>query len=112
MLTKQYTEKQWLFADAPNTAVYTNRDIVEKGKPILIVTHDRDDGTWQFHTENTTWATDAMIASLEEIVFHDPSVVELSDLPIGWMAIRDSSAGPWVRQSIPSNVTAGVTDEE
>ena len=111
-MTKQYTEKQWHFPDSPNMAVYTTRDIIEKVKPILIVTHDQDDGAWQFQTSNTTWATDARITALEEIVFHDPSVVELSDLPIGWMAIRDSSAGPWVRQSIPSNVTAGVTDEE
>ncbi|HXY55616.1 MAG TPA: hypothetical protein VEM40_13190 [Nitrospirota bacterium] len=112
MLTKQYTEKQWPFTDSPKTAVYTTRDIIEKGKPILTVTHDQDDGAWQFHTSITTWATDATIVALEEIVFHDPSVVGLSDLPIGWMAIRDSRGEPWVRQPIPSNVTAGVTDEE
>ena len=112
MLTKQYTETQWPFTDSPNMAVYTTRDIIEKGKPILTVTHDQDDGAWQFHTSITTWATDATIVALEEIVFHDPSVVGLSDLPIGWMAIRDSRAEPWVRQPIPSNVTAGVTDEE
>jgi hypothetical protein len=100
------TEKQWPFTDAPETAVYTTRDVIEKGKPILIVTHDQDDGAWQFHSANTTWDTDARIAALEEIVFHDPSVSELSDLPIGWMAIRDSNEGPWVRQPIPSNVTA------
>jgi len=112
MLTKQYSEKQWPFTDLPNMAVYTTQDIIEKGNTILIVTHDKDEGAWQFQTSNATWATDARNVALEEIVFHDPSVVELSDLPIGWMAIRDSSAGPWVRQPIPSNVTAGVTDEE
>jgi len=106
MLTKQYSEKQWPFTDLPNMAVYTTRDIIEKGEPILIVTHDQDDGAWQFHTSNTTWATDARIVALEEIVFQDPSVVELSDLPIVWIAMRDSNAGPWVRQTIPSHVTA------
>jgi hypothetical protein len=96
---------QWPFIDAPNTAIYTTRDIVEKSNPILIVTHDQDDDAWQFHTTNTACATDAMIAALGEIVFLDPSVAELSDLPIGWMAIRNSNAGPWVRQPIPSKAT-------
>ena len=112
MLTKQYKEKQWPFTDSPNMAVYITLDIIEKGEPILIVTHDQDDGAWQFHTSNTMWATDARIVALEEIVFRDSSVVELSDLPLGWKAIRDSRAGPWVRQPIPSNVTAGITDVE
>ncbi len=40
MLTKQYTEKQWPFTDSPNMAVYTTRDIIEKGKPVLIVTRN------------------------------------------------------------------------
>jgi len=105
MLTKHYMLKRWPFAVSPNTAVFTTRDIIEKGKPILIVTHDRSDGAWQFHTKNTTWGTDARIAAFEEIVSHDLSVVQLSDLPLGWMAIRDSNAGTWVRQPIPSNVT-------
>jgi hypothetical protein len=106
MLTKKYAGKQWPFIDTPNTAVYTTWGIVEEGNSILIVTHYQDDGAWQFHPANTTWRTDDRIAALEQIVLLDPSVLELSDLPIGWMASRNLNTSPWVRQPMPSNVIA------
>ena len=106
MLENQVTNREWSFADAPNTAVYTTRDIIEGGNPILIVTHDQDDGAWQFRTVNTTQNSDGRITALGEIAFRDPSVIELFDLPIGWMAMRHSTTGPWVRQPILSTSTA------
>jgi hypothetical protein len=92
----------WPFADARKTAVFTSRDIIEDGKPILHVTHDQDDGAWQFHTGETVPASKAKLVSLDEIIFHDPSVVELADMPLGWSAIRDSITSPWRRQLISS----------
>jgi hypothetical protein len=94
---------QWPFIDAPNTAVFTTRHVIEEGKPILLVTHDKDDGAWQFNTAKTVPVSDAKIASLDEIVYRDPSVVELADLPLGWSAIRDSITSPWKRQPILSS---------
>jgi hypothetical protein len=93
---------QWPFKDACSTAIYTTPDIIEEEKPILLVTHDQDDGAWQFHTEKTVPVSDAKIAALDEIVYHDPSVVELADLTLGWSAIRDSITTPWKRQPISS----------
>jgi len=93
---------KWPFTDARNTAVFTTRDIIEEGKPILLVTHDQDDGAWQFHTGKTIPTSDAKIAALDEIVYCDPSVVELADLPLGWSAIRDSITTPCKRQPILS----------
>lgn len=89
---------KWPFTDERNTAVYTTRDIIEEGKPILLVTHDQDDGAWQFHTEKTVAAFDAKIAALDEIVYCDSSVADVADLPLGWSAIRDSITSPWKRQ--------------
>ncbi len=94
---------KWPFTDARNTAIFTTRDVVEEGKPILLVTHDQDDGVWQFHTRKTSPVSDAKIAALDEIVCRDPSVVELADLPLGWSAIRDSITTPWKRQPISSS---------
>ena len=37
----------WLFADTPTTAFITTRQVLE-GATILLVTHDADDGAWQF----------------------------------------------------------------
>ena len=94
---------KWPLTDACNTAVFTTRDIIKEDKPILLVTHDQDDGAWQFHTAKTVPVSDAKIAALDEIVYHDPSVVELADLPLGWSAIRDSITTRWKRQPISSS---------
>ena len=94
---------KWPFTDARNTAVFTTRDIIEEGKPILLVTHDQDDGAWQFHTGKTVPASDDKVVALDEIIFRGPSVVELTDLPLGWSAIRDSITSLWKRQPISSS---------
>ena len=60
---------KWPFTDASNTAVFTTRDVIEEGKPILLVTHDQDDGAWQFHTGKTVPASDAKIVALDEIIY-------------------------------------------
>jgi hypothetical protein len=93
-------KNEWPFPDAPNTAVFTTQDILEGDKPILLVTHDQDDGAWQFHPAKTVMATEGRIVALEEMVFHDPSLIELADLPPGWIAIRDSIKTAWKRQPI------------
>jgi hypothetical protein len=94
---------KWPFADARKMAVFTTRDIIEEGKPILLVMYDQDDGVRQFHTGKTVPASDAKVVALDEIIFRDPSVIELTDLPLGWSAIRDSIKSPWNRQPISSS---------
>jgi hypothetical protein len=90
----------WLFENTPNTAVITTRQVLE-GVPILYVTHDADDGSWQFHTGGPVSTADARIVGLGEICRQDPSVRELADLPEGWEASRDRVGGPWRRQEKP-----------
>lgn len=88
---------EWVFADPPNVATYTTRKVLDDGHPILLVTHDEDDGAWQFLCGTTNEAADARIVGLDTIVQKDPSVIELADLPLGWRAWRDSPRGPWHR---------------
>jgi len=95
---------KWPFTDARNTAVFTTRDIIEEGKPILLVTHDQDDGAWQFYTRETVPASEGKVVALDEIIFRDPSIVKLAKLPLGWSAMRDSTTSPWKRQPIPSRL--------
>jgi hypothetical protein len=40
---------------------------------------------------------DAMVVSLKTAVATDRSLLELTDLPLGWMAIRDNPQSPWQR---------------
>jgi hypothetical protein len=87
---------KWPFADARKT------QFLQRG-PILLVMHDQDDGACQFHTGKTVPASDAKVVALDEIIFRDPSIVELADLPRGWSAIRDSITSHWKRQPISSS---------
>ena len=81
-------ESRWQFTEPQNVAVITIRQIVREGRPILHVTHDRDDGGWQFLGAEDANMEDAMVVALREIVRLDPSVQQLADLPPGWHAWR------------------------
>ncbi len=87
----------WPFRDSENTAVFTTRHVVDDGAPILRVSHDADDGSWQFHTGGTPSAKDARILALREVVELDPSVARLADLPPGWVAVRSGVGAAWER---------------
>jgi len=86
----------WLFDDPPNVAVLTTYHILE-GSPILYISHDEDDGGWQFHTGKIVSEADAKVVSLKRIVHLDSSVIELADLPLGWIATRSKIGDIWQR---------------
>ena len=89
--------KAWPFREQPNVAVFADRKIIEGRAWIGYVSHDAEDGAWQFHTGETEQLqeTDAALIALEEIVQRDNSVAELADLPLGWCARRRSEDAPW-----------------
>lgn len=86
---------KWKFSDVENTAVFITRQIVNEGLAILYVSHDEDDGAWQFHHGYNVSIEDAMIISLAEIVSLDNTFNQLSDLPLGWIAVRQSVNSSW-----------------
>lgn len=45
--------EEWKFADPPNVAVFVDRAVVTRGDWITYVSHDDDDGSWQFHNSET-----------------------------------------------------------
>ncbi|WP_337100108.1 hypothetical protein [Paenibacillus sp. YIM B09110] len=85
----------WLFKDPPNVAVITTTKIVNMGFPILHVSHDEDDGMWQFHDGSELNVEDGRVVSLQEIVAIDPGLMELHDLPEGWIAWRNNTGEEW-----------------
>jgi hypothetical protein len=89
---------EWPFADPKNLAVITVRPIVQDGHPVLRLSHDSDDGGWQFLEWGTPQEEDAMVVSLYSMVVRDSSLKELADLPLGWRALRPSPRHPWVRE--------------
>src|SRR4051794_20938084 len=89
--------RDWPFADPPNLAVITVRQNVHGGQPILFVSHDADDGSWQFLTSGGLNEDDGMVVSLQSMVSRDPSLKELANLPLGWQAFRQLPGALWQR---------------
>ncbi len=69
----------WPFADPLNTASITTRQVLE-GAPILLVTHDADDGGWQFLCGTTAKPADARVVGLGRMYARDATIGELAEL--------------------------------
>lgn len=87
----------WPFADPEDLGVFTLKRAIRGESPILHVSHDEDDGGWQFLDGAAVAVEDAALVCLREMVRLDPSLLELADLPVGWSATRSSPSGPWER---------------
>jgi hypothetical protein len=90
---------EWNFTDSQNTPVITIKRILHDKGTILYVTHDLDDGSWQFLDGKPVDSSDAIVVSLSTIVNYDVSVVKLADLPLGWYAWRSNGDSPWQRKA-------------
>jgi len=80
-----------------NLAVYvfTLKCIVLDRMPITYVSHDAE-GDWQFlRQDRQLREEDAMLISLGEMIEHDPSILEVADLPLGGIATRSNQNSPW-----------------
>ncbi|MEK3808241.1 hypothetical protein MHB63_17115 [Bacillus sp. FSL H8-0547] len=86
------------FKDAPDTMVITTKEIIDGTKPVLYVSHDKEDGMWQFFDGSMKFDIDcARIVSLEEMLEIDNSLASIGDLPLGWIAERDNRKAFWKR---------------
>lgn len=85
------------FNEDPKLGVLTTSHVLA-GSPILMVSHDADDGGWQFLCGTTNDPADGKIVHLDEIVAMDSTVREVADLPLGWLAFRDAVGGQWKRE--------------
>jgi len=83
-----------------NQAVITCCHVIENDNPILYVSHDKDDGGWQFlclvhsHVEK-----DARVISLKNVLDKDATISEILELPIGFEACREKPGEPWKKSS-------------
>lgn len=85
----------WVFQDTHDMLVLTTQPVLHGQQPILFVSHDVEDGLWQFLESTTVDAADVRHVALAEIVRRDPSVAELARLPLGWEAKRRYPDAPW-----------------
>jgi len=90
-----FESKDWPFDEPENLAVITTRQVLEEGRPILLVTHDEDDGGWQFLCTLTNDPSDARVVSLKSVLDRDPSIAQIAKLPVGWRASRREKGFAW-----------------
>jgi hypothetical protein len=87
----------WKFSEPPNVAAIVDRRVMNGQAFIAVVSHDADDGAWQFLSNLPVKEADAALVSLQSVAQVDPSVMELADLPLGWRAWRNDKAAKWQR---------------
>jgi hypothetical protein len=87
----------WPFDDPPNVATITTRPVIDGSSWIALVSHDEDDGGWQFIGPEGPLEEQVMVVGLGSILKRDPSIAELAELPLGWQAWRDGPDAPWQR---------------
>lgn len=89
--------KTLAFDEDPRLGVLTTAPVLA-GAPILMISHDADDGGWQFLCGSTNDPSEGRIVHLKEIVAMDPTVTQVADLPLGWIAFRSMVGGDWIRE--------------
>ena len=100
----------WPFDQPPNCATFTTRHVLKNGRPITRVVHDESDHGWQFLSDDGANLDDAMLVCLSEVVAHDKTVLDVADLPPGWIATRSEVGSPWCRQERYADATHVTVD--
>ena len=89
----------WPFEEPKDMAVFTTTAILAGEDWVYFVTHDDEDGFWQFHGEQDSGIEGAKLSSLEKLFTLEPRIAELANLPLGWCAWRDAPDAPWQRKT-------------
>jgi hypothetical protein len=83
------------FNEPENVAVFTCCHIIEQDADICYVTHDEDDGAWQFLCGQDHCEADARVISLRSVFDKDPGIGDLYEMPLGCGATRTNKRAPW-----------------
>ncbi len=84
------------FNEQENVAVFTCKHVLEDKADICYVSHDEEDGSWQFLCDaDSHIAAEARIVSLKQVFDLDESIAQLADMPIGCAAIREKKNTAW-----------------
>jgi hypothetical protein len=87
----------WKFPDTPHTQAFLSEAVHSGAEPVTYVSHDLEDGAWQFLGVSMAGRTKPVLSCLHHPIDNDSSLNELADLPLGWWAERVKPGAPWVR---------------
>jgi len=88
----------WKFPDDPHARVYLSETVNSGDEPVTYVSHDVEDGAWQFLGDTMSDGCGPVISCFHHPIDRDRSLVELADLPLGWYAERGRVGEPWTRK--------------
>ena len=85
------------FDDGLDTAVFTTTFVMLDKREIVYVTHDSEDGAWQFFSDDNLENVEdyAMVVGLRELIKMDETILNIADLPLGYFATRKSINDTW-----------------
>lgn len=92
-----FLPNEWPFKAPSNAIAFSTVRVTQDLQPILMVYHDHDD-SWQFHCGFIKIDDKPSLFCLGCIYRLDPTVGLVADLPVGWMASRETICAPWKRE--------------
>ena len=93
---KNIQNSEYKFQDTENTACFVCDHVLNKERPILNITHDLEDGFWQFMCgQNDHDESNAKIISLKQATEIDNTINDLYEMPLGVGAERVSIKDKW-----------------
>jgi hypothetical protein len=95
------SESRWPFDQPQNCAAISCRAVLFSGAPVLLVVHYSEDHSWAFLDGEDFRAEDGAVVSMERAVGTDSTLLEVADLPPGWVATREGIGGAWQRKPDP-----------
>jgi len=93
------------FKEPANTACVMCKHVLREHLPILCVSHEQDDGTWQFLCyvrDHDIGNNDFLLVALHTATDLDPTIDQISDLPLGFIATRTAVGQPWLTRPDPN----------
>jgi hypothetical protein len=93
----------WPFDQPPNASAITLWRIIrpvdgQPPRPILFVSHNADDHGWQFLDGDDVTPKNGAVVGMGCMLDRDPTLIEIADLPPGWVATRSKPGATWKRQ--------------
>jgi hypothetical protein len=83
--------RHWLLG----TNCIQTREVFERREPVLFVSHDADDGSWQLIGASDADAGTGKIQHLHHVLDEDQSLLDVLDLPPAGSATRADVGSPW-----------------
>ncbi|MFD7075776.1 hypothetical protein ACFV9G_16310 [Nocardioides sp. NPDC059952] len=91
---------EWLRHWLLRTTSITTAPVMAGDEPILLVSHDADDGMWQAIGTSDGTPGNGRLGHLFHLIDADPTIVDVLDLEPGESATRERVGGPWTRDGV------------